>query len=225
MNDSIPELLPWLRASLRLKRLGKSEMMDFLRILPMTAKQFLDEWFENETLKGALASRAIMGSKQGPHASGTTYMMLYHWLGSLNNSLLPNRFIRGGIGNLSTILAKAAESHKAKIQIGTKVKKIITEKGMAKGVVLSEGEEVFAGKILSNADPYQTFIELVGAQKLGPQFVRKVRNIRFLGTTVKLNLALDGIPQFIGMENDTDYLGSHILLSPSLEYLEPFLFL
>lgn len=220
INSAKSELLPWLRTSLRLKRMGKSEMIEFMRVIPMTAKQFLDEWFENEVIKGALASKAIAGNKQGPQASGTAFMMLYHFLGCKNNNIIPNKFVRGGIGNLSAALAKAAEANKAEIRTGIQVEKILTENGIAEGVMLADGEEIWADKIISSVDPYRTLIGLVGAQKLGPQFVRKVRNIRFRGTTAKLNLALDGIPQFVGMESDTDYLGAHILLSPSLDYLE-----
>lgn len=220
VNSSFTELLPWLKTSLRLKRLGKSEMMEFLRVLPMTAQQFLDEWFESDALKGALASSAVKGSMQGPQASGTSFMMLYHWLQTQNGCLQPNKFVRGGIGILSSALAKAAESYGVEIRTDAEVEVILTDDSQAHGIVLSDGIEVRSKKIVSSADPYRTFIKLVGAPNFGPQFVRKVRNIRFRGSTAKLNLALNDLPQFKGMEDNPEYLRGHILLNPSLEYLE-----
>ena len=220
MERSLPELMPWLKTAVQLKRLGKRDMMEFMRVLPMTAKEFLDEWFESEALKGMLGATGIMGSMQGPFASGTAFMMLYHSLGSPNSCFRSSRFVPGGIGEISLALSRAAEAYGAEIRTGAEVERINLEDGTVKGVFLAGGEEIFANKIISNLDPYRTLIGLVGAPNLGPQFVRKVRTIRFRGSTAKLNLALNGLPRFKGLEDGLERLGGHILVSPSLEYLE-----
>ncbi|MFQ5708017.1 MAG: phytoene desaturase family protein [bacterium] len=219
-DKSFSEVLPWLKVALRLKRMGKHDMMEFFRILPMTTKEFLDEWFESETLKGVLGAAGVTGSMQGPQASGTAFMMLYQYLGAGNGGFRASRFVRGGMGNLSKALAEFARQHGAEIRTGVAVSQIVVNGGKAAGVVLANGEEIAAHTVLSNADPARTFFKLVGAPGLGPQFVRKVRNIRYRGSTAKVNLALNGLPHFAGTANSEAQLSGHILICPDLEYLE-----
>lgn len=214
------ELWPWLKSALQIRRLGKHDMMAFLRVLPMSVNQFLDEWFENEVLKGALGATGVTGSIQGPLASGTTFMMLYQYAAGSSGSFLGSRFIRGGIGQLSAALASAAEKYGAEIKENAEVARILVKEYTAIGATLTTGEEFFGDMIISNADPRRTFFDLVGAPNLGPEFNRKVKNIRFCGTTAKMNLALSGLPQFEGSSNDTKHLTGHIVVCPNLEYLE-----
>ncbi len=216
---NLNDLLPWLKSGLQLKRLGKQDMMAFMRALPMSVRQFLDEWFESEILKGVLGASGVTGSMQGPMASGTTFMMLYNAIGS-SCGFRASKFVRGGMGQLSTVLAGVAREHGAEIRTGVEVKQIVINEYQAKSVVLANGEEFSAQAIISNADPRSTFFGLVGAPNLGPQFNRMVKNIRFRGTTAKMNLALSGLPKFKGVSNPESQLGSHIIICPSLEYLE-----
>jgi phytoene dehydrogenase-like protein len=154
---------------------------------------------------------------QGPQASGTAFMMLYHLLGAFNGGFRSSRFVKGGIGKLSEALAHAALRHGAKIYTDADVAKIKLSDSKATGVVLKNGEEISGRVIISDADPRRTFFDLVGAANLGPTFVRRVRNIRFRGATAKINLALNDLPQFKPKET---HLSGHIIICPSLEYLE-----
>lgn len=216
-QNNFAELLSWANAGLKLKRSGKHEMMEFLRVLPMTVAEFLNEWFESETLKAVLGAAGVTGSMQGPQASGTAFMLLYHYLGAANGGFRSSRFVKGGIGQLSTALASVAREHGAEIRPGAQVAQIKLSAGRATGVQLTSGEEISARTIISNADPRRTFFEFVGAPNLGPTFVRRVRNIRYRGTTAKVNLALSALPRF---KNTEAHLSGHILICPSLEYLE-----
>lgn len=214
---SFDELLTWAGAGLKLKRSGKREMMEFLRVLPMTVVEFLNEWFENEALKAVLGAAGVIGSMQGPQASGTAFMLLYHYLGAANGGFKSSRFVKGGIGQLSAALASAAREHGAEIRTGAEVGQIKLNEDKATGAVLKSGEEISARIIISNADPRRTFFDLIGAPNLGPTFVRRVRNIRYRGTTAKVNLALSDLPRF---KNAEAHLSGHIVICPSLEYLE-----
>ncbi|MDZ7343080.1 MAG: NAD(P)/FAD-dependent oxidoreductase [candidate division KSB1 bacterium] len=220
MHNSFDELLAWARAGLKLRSLGKREMMEFLRVLPMPVTEFLDEWFESEALKAVLGAAGVTGSMQGPQASGTAFMMLYHYLGAANGGFKASRFVKGGIGQLSEALASAARKFGAQIRTNTEVKQINLNDGKAIGVLLASGEEISATVIISNVDPRRTFFDLVGAPHLGPQFVRRVRNIRYRGSTAKVNLALSGLPRFTAVVNDETLLSGHIVICPDLEYLE-----
>lgn len=212
--------LSWLKVAAGLKQLGRRQMMEFLRVLPMTVAEFLDDWFENDALKAALAAAGITGTMQGPYASGTAFMWLYQCLGAGSAGFRAVRFVRGGIGQLSDALAAAARQYGANIRTRAAVAQIIVRQGRAAGVVLSGGEELLAPVVVSGVDPRRTFFGLVGAPLLEPGFVRAVRAIRYRGCTAKVNLALDGLPRFTGQPNGQTHLGGHILISPTLEYLE-----
>jgi phytoene dehydrogenase-like protein len=100
-NVSPIALMPWLQVGLKVRGMGEREMMDLLRILPMTAKEFLDEWFKNSFLKGVFGAASITGGMPGPQAAGTVFMLLYHHLGQVNGGFASSRYIWGGIGQLS----------------------------------------------------------------------------------------------------------------------------
>lgn len=214
------ELLPWLNSGRKLRQLGKHDMMEFLRVLPMPVTEFLDEWFESEALKAVLGAAGVTGSMQGPQASGTAFVMLYHHLGAANGGFKASVRVKGGMGSLAAALAGAAKKYGTEIRRAAEVVRIKVEDGRATGVVLAGGEEIAARAVVSNADPRRTFLDLVGAPRLGPTFVRRVRNIRLRGTTAKMNLALRGLPRFNGMPKNEDCLSGHVLICPSLEYLE-----
>ncbi len=216
-QNTLDELLAWAKAGLKLKRAGKHEMMEFLRVLPMTVTEFLNEWFGNEALKAVLGSAGVSGSMQGPQASGTAFMMLYQYLGAENGGFKSSRFVKGGIGQLAAALASVARQHGAEIRTGAEVAQIKLNDGKAIGIVLKNGAEISARVVISNADPCRTFFDLAGAPNLGPTFVGRVRNIRFRGNTAKVNLALSDLPRFRSPEA---HLSGHIIICPSLEYLE-----
>lgn len=214
------ELAPWLKSIARFKRQGRREVLEFGRALPMSIHGFLNEWFEDEGIKGLLAGPALTGIMQGPMAPGTVINLIYRYEQTPMDSFLMSRFVRGGMGKLSDVIAESARMNGAEIRVGKGVSKIMLEEGAATGIILSDGEEIHGGRIISNADPYQTLIRLVGPQNLGPQFVRKVRNIRFRGVTAKLVLALKELPQCPALSSDPNLMCGRLVICPSLEYLE-----
>ncbi len=212
------DVMSWAPLALRLRRLGGDDMMELFRILPMAVQAYLDEWFESDALKGALAGSAVTGSALGPRSAGTNLMFLYQNLGGL----LAHRFVVGGIGRLSAALAEAAQANGAIIRTGAGVARVLIEGDLepaAVGVQLDSGEEIRAATILANTDARRTLFDLVGPQHLEPEVMRHVRNIMYRGVTARLNLALSGRPPFVGV-TDESQLGGRIRLSPSLDYLE-----
>ncbi len=221
--SNVGDKLPWAKLATDLKRLGRANMMEFLRVLPLTVKEYLDEWFESELLKGVLGSSGIVGMMQGPQAAGTAFMLFYHYLGASSTGFRASRLVRGGVGQISAALASAARQYGAKIRTGVEVAQIIVENDRATGVLLANGTEIPARVVISNADPRRTFFQLIEPATLEPRFIRLVDNIRYRGVTAKVNLALSGLPHFdppFQGEGEVEHLGGHILISPSLEYLE-----
>lgn len=222
----LSELLPWLRAGLGLKRMGDKQMMAFMRILPMPVAEFLDEWFETPILKAALGMTGVAGSMQGPRSAGTTFTFLYHALGAGTAGFRASRFVRGGTGKLSEALAEVAQLHGAEICTGVGAVRIQVAGNRATGVILENGEQIAAQKVVSSVDPRRTFFDLVGPANLEVRFVREVKNIKFRGSTARITLALEALPEFSGLAqisspvDDHELLSGHIIICPDLEALE-----
>lgn len=217
-NPNHFHLAKFLDLAWKFHRLGEKEMHDFLRILPMSIADLLNEWFESDLLKGALAGRAMLASFVGPRQQGTAFNFLHHQLGNSTGALPTAGFARGGIGRLTEALHDAAKSYGAEVRSGAEVTKIITAKGLVTGVVLKSGEEIRTERIVSSVDVKQTLLGLVEPMALDPHFLLQVKNIRSRGTVAKINLALDGLPTF--SSGDQAALGGIIHIGPSLDYLE-----
>ncbi len=220
VNNSLTLLAAWGMLALKLRALGGRDMMEFMRVLPMSAYQYLNEHFETDLLKGLLASTSITGLMQGPRASGTTFMLLYQQLGGPNGGFRSGRVARGGVGQLSQALRRAAEANGAEVRTGVSVARILASDGKARGVELADGEVIEAKAVLSNADPHTTFLRLLGAPELTPRISRRLRSLKLRGSTATVHLALNGLPTFTAAGGDTQRLTGAIVINPSVDYAE-----
>ncbi len=220
LSRKTSDLWKLLRVRRRLRRLGRREMMEVLRLLPMTVRELLDEWFETDLLKGVLGAAGITGIFQGPMAAGTTYLFLHHHVGIRDGALRGAARVRGGVGNLTKALEAAARAHGAEIKTNTRVERVVIKDGRATGVALVSGEEIAATRVVSGADPRRTFLDLVDPVHLDPSFLRAVRNIKYRGGVARVNLALGELPNFSSAPGEESVLRGLISISPSIAYLE-----
>jgi phytoene dehydrogenase-like protein len=153
-------------------------------------------------------------------ASGTVYTMLHHHVRAGAGVIRPTVRVRGGVGQLSEALAAACRGFGGEVRTGASVRKITVEDGTAGGVVLSDGTEVQARRVVSSLDPRRTFFGLLDPDAIGPDFARKIDNVRFRGVCAKIHLALNGLPDFTCRPGKGPHLDGIISISPSLEYLE-----
>jgi phytoene dehydrogenase-like protein len=221
-GDSAQNLLELLRLGWGLRRLGTKDMHQMLRVLPMPVADFVNEWFESDALKAALAGRAVAGASLGPRAVGSGAVFLYHHLGEPDWPLLSWGLPRGGIGSVSQAIAQAAKAHGAQIRTGTGVDRILTKNGRAAGVVLAGGEEVVARLVVSSTDARSTFLRLLDPGELGTDFLLRVKAIRYRGAVAKVNLALAELPNFTcqpGTEPAAHHRGL-IQIGPEIDYLD-----
>jgi phytoene dehydrogenase-like protein len=218
-GSDLGDLTASAKLGLKLRGLGKKDMVEVMRILPMSVYELLGDWFESDLVKGALAGSAVGGLCQGPMGAGTVYTLLHHHVGAGPGIVRPTRRIRGGIGRLSEALVFACEAAGAEVRTSAMVERIVVEDGTAKGVVV-DGVEIRAGRVVSNADPRRTFFELMDPSEMRPGFARKVGNIRYRGVMAKVHLALNGLPDFTCMPGPGEHLNGVISISPSLEYVE-----
>jgi phytoene dehydrogenase-like protein len=164
--------------------------------MTQSARDFLDERFESPEIKTTLATDGVIGAQGGPSTPGTAYVLLHHVMGSATGQRGVWGFIRGGMGAISDSIASAAIAAGAIIRTSAAVERILTANGRAVGVVLDSGEEITARAVVSNADPKRTFLQMVQHSDLDPEFREAVEKIRCTGSSVKINLALDSLPQF-----------------------------
>lgn len=208
-------LTAWARLALRLRGLGGKDMMEFLRILPMDADNWLNEHFEIEALKGLYAAYATTGLMQGPRASGTAFMLLYQLMGGQ-----AARAVRGGVGTVSAALAAATRAQGAELRTGAAVRRIQTADGRVRGVELEGGEIIEAAAVLSSADPRTTFIDLLGPAQLQPRIYRRLRSLKLRGSTASVHFALSALPEFTAANGEASRLQGDIVISPSPDYAE-----
>ena len=183
------DLLELLRLGWGFRQLGKRPMHELLRILPMALSDFLDEWFENDWLKGALAGPALEGICLGPRSAGTAALFLYQRLG--NQPAIAR--------NLPGAMRAALSSFGGEVRTEAAVSKIRVEDGRVQGVALENGETLDARYVLSTVSPRTTFLELAHPSDFEPSFISEIENIRYRGVTAKLDLALAKPPNFQGV--------------------------
>jgi phytoene dehydrogenase-like protein len=209
--------LALLRLGWQIRKLGKRDMRELLRIVGMNVYDLLQENFDSAALKGALGFDAILGTNFGPRSPGTVLTLLYRLAaesaaeGGLAQPL-------GGLGALCDALAKSATQAGATIRTSAAVARILVESDRAAGVVLDSGERITARSVISSADPKTTFLQLLGPRYLDTGFVRRVKHIRARGLAAKLHLALNQAPRFAGLDA-TGHAG-RLLIAPSLQHLE-----
>ena len=200
------------------RKLGKQDSYRLLRWGPMAVADLAAEWFDTELLRATVAARGIFGAFAGPWSAGTSTGLL--WQSALDgHPFAPSIFVKGGMGALTTALAKAAETAGAEIRPGAPVGRVVVKEDRFSGVVLENGEEISARVVVSNADPRTTFLKLVDPGDLDPTFLLKIGNYRAAGVSAKINLALSGLPAFNGVASN-DQLSGRIHIGPDIDYLE-----
>jgi phytoene dehydrogenase-like protein len=204
-----------------MRGLSKAEMIGLVKIFTQSAAEFLDEWFESEQLKVTLATDGVMGANGGPRSPGTAYILLHHCMGGVNGHRGLWGFVRGGMGTVSNAIADSARSRGAVIRTNAPVEKILVRDGRVQGVVLQGGEEVRAAVVASNLDPHRTFLRLLDTGDLPADFVDGIRKFRSEGTSLKMNLALRGVPVFKALAGEpVPQHKATMHICPSVEYIE-----
>ncbi|MER8454525.1 NAD(P)/FAD-dependent oxidoreductase [Mesorhizobium sp. M1300] len=206
------------QTGLALKKLGKEDMRDFLRVLLMNVADLLDEQLADDRLKGLLAFDATLGSHLGPRSPTSLLGLYYRLAGETGGSAGAQMMPKGGMGAVIAAIRASAQQAGVTIRTATPVAKIIVEKCRAVGVLLDSGEEIRATTVVSAINPATTMVDLVGPREVDTGFVRKVGNIRMKGDAAKLNLALDQPPQFVGV--DAAGHRGRLVIAPSTDHVE-----
>ena len=217
VESNFTDRINLLKLGLGMKMLGRDDMSDLLRLALINMYDVMEENFDNETLKALLSFDGLLGAHMGPRSPNTVFGYLYRRVGDVHGYNGP-AVVKGGMGAVGTALAKAATAAGVEIRTGCAVEKIRLENGRAVGVCLVGGEIINAPLVVSNADPVTTFEKLVGYRNIETGMVRRVSQIRMRSGVAKLHLALDGLPQFTGL--DSSQLGQRLVIAPTMDYIE-----
>jgi phytoene dehydrogenase-like protein len=186
----------------RLARLGgtavknRKMLLDAYFLMMASTATYLDERFESEIVKAGLGWFSINDSVSGPSTPGTAYTLLHEYASSeAGGGVRKWGFVRGGIGVLGKLMADAVREAGADVRTNAPVERIIVKNGAVAGVLLADGEEIATGLVVSNADPKTTMFGLVGEGELDGDFNDALRSFITDGTSIKINLALSGLPR------------------------------
>jgi phytoene dehydrogenase-like protein len=213
-----PDRMTLLRLGWKVRRLGRRDMRELLRIGAMNVHDLLHEHFDSALLQGALGLDAVLGTNYGPRSPGTVLTWLYRLAAQSGAGARGMAQPIGGMGAVSEALARAATAAGATIRTNAAVARVLVENDRACGVLLESGERIAGHAVISNADPQRTLLQLLGAEHLDTGFVRRVSHLRNRGLTAKLHLALDAPPSIPGVKAVA--FNGRLLFAPSLDYIE-----
>jgi phytoene dehydrogenase-like protein len=220
-NLTIGDVPGWIRTAAKLRGWTGRDLHELVRLFTMSAADFLDEWFDDERVKGAMATQAIIGAWCGPMTPGSAYVLMHHWIGEVDGHFGAWGWVKDGMGGVATAMAASARSAGAEIRTDEAVHRIaITSEGRAVGVELADGSLVRAKRVVSNAHPRTTYLDLVGRDRLPTDVVRDIERFRTRSGSAKVNVALSALPVFPSWDQDGDVHRGLMAVSPSITYLE-----
>jgi phytoene dehydrogenase-like protein len=183
----------------KFRALGRTDMVEFLRTLPLSAWELCDDWFEYAPLKAGIAAGGVQDLRQGPRSGGTGFVLLHHLIGAPEGSMRGRVPWKDGPDAFTRAAEAVARRRGATIRTGARVVRILVKDDAVAGVVLENGEEIPAKRVLSTADPKRTLLAWVDPVWLDPEFVRAVGNIRHRGCTAYVLYGLEKLPELSGL--------------------------
>jgi phytoene dehydrogenase-like protein len=220
------DFVEYLKLLGRFRHLSPRDITGLVKIFTQSAADLLDEWFESPEIKVTLATDGVIGANGGPRSAGTAYILMHHCMGGVSGKRGLWGFVQGGMGAVSEAIAASARSHGAEIRFNAPVSRVLVRNGRAHGVALENGDEIHAPIIASNLDPKLTFQKLLDPRDLDEEFRAAIEHYRVEGTSLKMNLALDGLPDFTAYPNcikgasQGPQHGATMHICPSIDYVE-----
>ncbi|MEI7778395.1 MAG: NAD(P)/FAD-dependent oxidoreductase [Actinomycetes bacterium] len=179
--------------------IGAGEEELFTEFFTLSGLDLVNRYFESDIVKGLLMFTAMVSVWGGPRTPGWAYVYGHHAIGEYDGRMGQFAFPRGGMGAIADALALRATSRGVEIRTDAGVAQVNVVKGRVSGVTLSDGSEVGAPFVLSNADPQQTLLKLVGGADLPPEYRKSAGQFDQRGSMGRVLFALDKLPDFIGL--------------------------
>ena len=209
----------------RFRALDRNDQYNLTQLMTLSAVDFLDQWFETDVLKATMSASGIIGTFLGVRSPGTAYVLLHHYMGEIDGAFRSWGLCRGGTGSISNAIAASAREAGAEIRSDAAVARILVKGNRAHGVVLANGDEIAADLVVSSVDPRLTFLRFIEKGTLPDDFLEDVHRYKFRGSSGKVNLALDTLPDFptphaSASTADHAHLRGAVSISPGVDYME-----
>jgi phytoene dehydrogenase-like protein len=214
------ELMKMLFIGKRFQGMESGDKYNQVQLMTMSAVDFLDQWFETDVLKATMSASGIIGTFLGVRSPGTAYVLLHHYMGEIDGAFRAWGFARGGTGAISNAIGDAAREAGVEIRTQSAIARILVKDNKAIGVTLTNGDEIYADVISSSVDPRHTFLEFMDSGNLPDDFVEGVKRYKYRGSSGKVNMALDALPNFKCMPGEGAHLRGAMSISPAVEYME-----
>lgn len=201
--------------------LSETQIYEFIRFFTMPVAEFLENYFENETVLAHNSGGSIIGTGLGVYSPGTAYVLLHHAMGDVDGNVGAWGFARGGMGAVSGALASALKADGGEVRTDSEVYRItVNDSNRATGVELTSGERISADVVVSNLDARRTYLGIMDESDLPPEVVERARQFKIRGSSGKLNIALDGMPSFPALPEGSPLTLGHMHFTDSLTRLE-----
>lgn len=197
--SGVSDILASLRLGMDVYRLDETARWRLMQFFIGAPQSIIDRWFESPKVKAMVAAH-IMPANYAPLTQpGASLSMLHHAVGEIGGRKGAWGIVRGGMGAITAAMAASARERGVELRTDAPVARILVEGGRVKGVALVSGEEITAPVVAANTDPNQTFLKLVGETHLPADFVRDIRAFRQESASLRMNLALSGLPEFAAL--------------------------
>lgn len=186
------EIIPLINVALKTKALGRKDMIEFLRVMPMSIQDLADDTVKDESLKVKLAAAAVRDLRQGPRSAGTTFNLIHHLIGAAPGMVRRQDWLPNGPTSFADTAAEAGRNAGVEITLNARVERIEVKDDAVTGVVLAGGEQIQARTVISTADPKRTLLRMVDPLWLDPEFMLAVKNIKMRGCASFVLYAVTG---------------------------------
>ncbi len=219
-GDGARAMLAGIQTARRFARLSTREQHDILKLFTLSARELLDQWFESAPIKAAFGFDAIVGNYASPDTPGSAYVLLHHVFGEVNGKQGQWGHVIGGMGRITELMADACKEAGVDISLETPVEAVLVKNGVAIGVRTTNGEQIHAPKVIANIGPKLLYDRLINPADLPTDFRRMIAGYQCGSGSFRMNLALDGLPDFTDLPGSGDHLKSGIIMAPSLDYMD-----
>jgi phytoene dehydrogenase-like protein len=215
-------LRSWLGATFQgrdLIGLPRETQRDALRLFTLSAREFLDDWFESEPVKALFGFDATVGNYASPDTPGSAYLLLHHVFGEVNGRKGAWGHSVGGMGAITQAMARACRDAGIEISLETPVAEVLVDGSRTAGVRLESGEEIAAPVVVSNVGPALLYSALLAPEHQPPDFRESIANWKAGSGTFRMNVALSELPDFAVLpgKNRAAHHAAGIVIAPSLD--------
>ena len=213
-------LLAAIQQGRRFAKLTPLEQHHIIKLFTLSARELLDQWFESDPIKAAFGFDAIVGNYASPDSPGSAYVLLHHVFGEVNGKQGQWGHVVGGMGRITQLMAEACEEAGVEIALDTPVEQVLVENGKTNAVRTTGGKTIAAERIVANVGPKLLYDRLIDDKHLPDDFRQMMAGYQCGSGAFRMNLALDGLPDFTDLPGEGEHLKSGIIMAPSLDYMD-----